>query len=149
MSRLKQLGLDNLHLIDQGKLLRQWNRVLARLLENISDFPVRDGKPESREISIRLQLTPRIKKSKKSMETGYGQTEVEVPEIVGLTIKAIVKDKLPIFETGDVECAVEMKNGRIADARFNPANSAAPTQMDFDFLDDELEGLDENDCSEA
>jgi len=133
--KLPQITLESLHKFDQGRLNRQFARAIARILDNISEFPCRDGKPESREVSIKLTVTPQIRKVKKPVETAYGHNEIEVPEIFGLMISAMIKDKLPIFKSGDVVCAVDVRNGRITDARFNPANSLAPEQMEL--FDDE------------
>lgn len=142
--KLPQLSLSNLHQLDQGKLSRQWNRLMGRIIENISDFPIRDGKPETREISIRILMCPQVKNRKQALETSYGVTEVDVPEICGMTVKAIIKDKLPIFESGNVECLVDVRNGRISDLRFNPNNSQNPSQLELFSDVDDLGGDDDD-----
>jgi len=142
---LPQLTLENLHLLDGGKLKRQFKLAIGRVLENISEFPVRNGKPETREINIKVIVAPTIKKTKRPIEGPYGVQEVEVPEISGLVVKAVIKDKLPIFESGNVICKVELVNGRLRDATFNPENSSNPDQMSLlDDLDDALDGEDDS-----
>jgi hypothetical protein len=44
-----------------------------------------------------------------------------------------VKSAIPDSETADVRMVVDVVNGRIADARFNPANNDEPEQLEFDY----------------
>ena len=138
---LPQLKLETLHHLDRGKLARQFQRAIARTLQNITEFPCRGDKPETREIVLRIRITPEVKFEKTAVETAYGHSEASVPRIVGLSINADIKDKLPIFQTDDVRFVVEMINGQITDARFNPANNINPAQLDL--FDDDAEPTDD------
>jgi hypothetical protein len=128
---LPQISLGSLSKLDRGRLARQFQRAIFRTLQNISEFPVRGDKAETREIVIRVRLTPEIKFVKRAIETALGQTEGSFPEITGLMINADIKDKLPIFQTDDVRCAIDVVNGDIKDCRFNPDNNINPTQLEL------------------
>lgn len=146
-ARLPQLTLETLHQFDGGKLNRQFKRAMHRAVENISEFPLRNGKPESREITLRVVVTPVVKTTKRAMESAFGSVEVDVPEIAGLAVRCVIKDKLPIFESGLVNMAVEVRGGRITDARFNPNNSENPGQLEL-FEDDDPEDDDGDDSDD-
>ena len=129
---LPQLTLDSIHRLDRGKLERQFARAIARAMSNISEFPCKGDKVEVREISLVFRLTPEIRFSKRSIESGMGQCEATVPEICGVMVNAHIKDKFPIFQTDDVRLAVDVVNGQIKDARFNPDNNQRPDQLELD-----------------
>ncbi len=128
---LPQLELSTLHELDRGKLDRQFSRAIARALHNISEFPCKGDKVECREIALVIRLTPEVRFAKTSVETGMGHAEASVPEIVGVTVNAHIKDKFPIFQTDDVRLAVDVVNGQIKDVRFNPNNNVRPEQMEL------------------
>ena len=86
--------------------------------------------------------------NKRPIENAYGMSEVEVPEIVGMTVKAIIKDKLPIFESSNVSLITEVRNGRINDLRFNPNNSINPSQLEIDFDSDMADGPNDDEGDE-
>lgn len=134
---LPQLTLATLHQVDRGALNRQFNRKFAAALQDISEFPVRNGKPEPREITIKITITPEIAQRKKAIEGPMGVQEVDIPEVVGLRLQAVVKDKMPVFQTSDVSFVVDNRNGRIADARFNPENPSCPNQLEMPFDDED------------
>lgn len=129
---LPQLTLQTLHQLDRGKLDRQFSRAIARAMQNISEFPCKGSKAEPREIALVFKLTPEIRFTKNAIETAMGQTEVMIPEIVGVTVSARIKDKFPIFESDDVRMVTEVVNGNIKDARFNPNNNSRPEQLELD-----------------
>ncbi len=135
--RLSPLDLGTLAKFDGGRLNRQFVRKVRRVLDDISEFPLRAGKPEPRQITIVLTIVPEVAQKKKGIESGGSQREIDVPVIVGLSAFGVIKDKLPIYRSNDVNFAVDVKNDRIMDARFNPNNSQSPNQMEFDLDDDD------------
>lgn len=131
-NELPQLSLESLHELDRGKLARQFRRAIARAMQNISEFPCKGEKVESREISIVLKLTPEVKFNKISLETAMGQAEALRPEIIGISAACYIKDKFPIFQTDDVRMAIDIVNDQITDVRFNPNNNNRPDQLELD-----------------
>lgn len=138
--RLKPVSFETLQVYDRDSLARRLADAWRNILDNISRYPVRDGKPEPRKIIIELTIIPEVAKCKQAIETSGGHREIEVPKVVGLRSFATIKDKLPLFQSSDVNMAVDVRNDRIVDARFNPNNPASPNQLEFD-LDDEGDGL--------
>ena len=134
---LLPLTLDSLPKLSRGQLNRQFAAAVGRALDSISEFPCKGEKVESREIVISITLTPEIKFEKRAIETAYGQTEAAVPQIVGVAMKACIKGKNPAFSTDDIRMAVNVVNGRVKGAMFNPNNNHSPEQLELD-----LEGLD-------
>lgn len=132
---LPQLSLESLHQLDRGKLARQFRRAVTRAMQNISEFPCKGEKVESREISLVVKLTPEVKFNKIGIETAIGNAEALQPEIIGISAACYIKDKFPIFQTDDVRMAVDIINGQISDVRFNPNNNNRPDQLELD-LDD-------------
>ncbi len=129
---LPQLSLESLHQLDGGKLARQFRRAIARAMQNISEFPCRGEKVETREICLVVKLTPEVTFKKVSHETAMGQAEYTAPEIIGIAASCFIKDKFPIFQTDDVRMAVDIVNGQINDLRFNPNNNNRPDQLELD-----------------
>lgn len=137
--KLPQLTLDTLPKLDRGALAKRFSDAIAVCIQNISQYPCRDGKAETRAVHVALFLTPEIKLKKQCVESSGGrQVEVDVPEIVGLVVRAKVKSSIPDAETADVRMVVDVVAGRITDARFNPENNDAPDQLEL-FEDEEAE----------
>lgn len=136
--RLPQLGLATLHQLDRGGLAKRFSDAVGMCLANIAQYPCRDGKAETRVVELKVYITPELKMKKRGVETSGGrQVEVDVPEICGLMVRAKVKSAIPDSETADVRLVVDMINGRIADARFNPDNNDNPDQLEL-FDEDEV-----------
>lgn len=136
--RLPQLGLGTLHQLDRGGLAKRFSDAIGMCLTNIAQYPCRDGKAETRAVHLSVYLTPELKMKKRGVETAGGrQVEVDVPEICGLIVRAKVKSAIPDSETADVRMVVDLMNGRITDARFNPENNDNPDQLEL-FDEDEV-----------
>ena len=144
MQRLKPITFGTLETYDRGSLSRNLQDTLKSLYDNISRYPIRGGKPEARKVIIELTIVPEVANKKTSVETSTGQREIDVPVIIGLKTFAVIKDKRPVFQSGEVCMAVNMKNDCITDARFNPNNPSSPAQMEFD---DVLDGLDDGESA--
>ena len=144
MQRLQPITFGTLEKYDRGSLARKLRDTLLSLYDDISRYPIRAGKPEARKIIIELTIVPEVANKKTPVETSTGQREIDVPVIVGLKTCAVIKDKRPVFQSGQVCMAVNIKNDRITDARFNPNNPSSPAQMEFE---DVLDGLDDGDSA--
>ena len=136
--KLPQLGLPTLHQLDRGGLAKRFADAIGMCLANIAQYPCRDGKAETRAVHLSVYLTPELKFKNQAVETASGHTEVKVPEICGLMVRAKVKSAIPDSETADVRMVVDVVNGRITDARFNPANNEMPEQLEMEFDEDAL-----------
>lgn len=135
--KLPQLGLATLHQLDHGGLSKRFSDAIGMCLANIAQYPCRDGKPETRAVHLSVYLTPELNFKKQGIErSGGGVAEVMVPEICGLLVRAKVKSAIPDSETADVRMVVDLTNGRITDARFNPQNNDQPDQLEL-FDEDE------------
>lgn len=136
--QLPQFNIEHLGEMDRNAVARRGNAALALCLENISQFPFRDGgKVETRKVTIEINLTPELKETKVAVELPGGrQQEVKHFELAGVTARVKIKSALPDAETGDVRMACDIHNGKIKEARFNPENNEAPDQLELD-LDDE------------
>jgi hypothetical protein len=140
--RLKPVNFQTLEVYDRGSLARRLGDAWRNILDNISRYPLRDGKAEPRKIIIELTIIPEVAKVKEGMERNGRQQEIEVPRIVGLKTFATIKDKLPTFQSSEVCMAVDIRNDRIVDARFNPNNPSSPNKLEFDL---EIDGFDDED----
>ena len=136
---LPQLCMANLGKLDRGAVERRVDAAIALCVNNINQFPFRDGgKVESRKVTIELYITPELRETTVAIETNGGrQQEVKNFELKAISGRVKIKSGLPDAETGDVRMACDVRNGAIKDVRFNPDNNFAPEQLELDLEGDE------------
>lgn len=127
---LDQFSLDNLSKFARGKAGRIFQQVHAQVLTHLINYPVRDGKPEHADITIKINLRNLIEFDTVVIEEPSGNREAKIPRVKGIVGSVKIKSGIEAIETDDVTMATEVKNGRIVDVRFNPDSNNEPLKFD-------------------